>query len=73
MKGMRLVNCDCDRGLAAAFQDQKYGKGKRVANESGKKDDNSAKCTVCGRVHQRQAPPREDTAASAKKTEPKKK
>ena len=65
MKGMRLINCSCT-GQAAEFQDQMYGKGRRVANESGRKDDKSAKCTVCGRVDTKAAAAKDTTKPDEK-------
>ena len=36
----------------SAYQDKKYGKGKRVWNRSGKSGTNEARCTVCGMKEQ---------------------
>jgi hypothetical protein len=44
-KGSRVVSCDCNH----EYQDSKYGKNRRVANNC--KDGKSATCTVCGRGH----------------------
>lgn len=38
------------RGNAAKAQDAMYGKGNRLHNRSQKKDENKARCTVCGRA-----------------------
>lgn len=42
-----LVKCDCKN----TYQDQKYGKDKRVANKTLKPP--GYRCTVCGKVHDR--------------------
>ena len=43
-----IVNCTC----ASEFQDSKYGKGKRVANQKGKgRPNGKVKCTICGKEH----------------------
>lgn len=40
-----IAKCNCKH----TFQDQRYGKGKRVFNRSGAKGkDNEYRCTVCG-------------------------
>lgn len=49
MKGMRLIDCNCT-GQAAEYQAAKYGKGKRLANESDIKTKRTAKCTCCGKI-----------------------
>lgn len=40
----KMIKCNCEN----KFQDEKYGKQIRVANETEK---GSAKCTVCGKEH----------------------
>lgn len=45
-----IVNCDCKHG----FQDERYGKGKRVATPVNSQQKSGAfvvACTVCGRTH----------------------
>lgn len=41
-----LVNCTCKHN----FQDERYGRGVRVANLT---KDNKARCTVCGTTKDR--------------------
>jgi len=41
----KIIDCNCEH----EYQDQKYGKGKRVANKAPKA--NGWRCTVCGKVH----------------------
>jgi hypothetical protein len=43
--GCRKVKCICEH----TYQDEKYGKGMRVANNQ--KDKIHSSCTVCGRSH----------------------
>lgn len=45
MPGTTIVKCSCKHD----FQDEKYGKGNRVANLS--KDDKTCTCTVCSTKH----------------------
>lgn len=47
---MTILSCTCtprpgDTTCAAAFQDARYGKGKRVMNPTAKDE---VRCTVCG-------------------------
>lgn len=37
---VKIINCNCKH----AYQDEKHGKGKRVANET---DKGTFRCTVC--------------------------
>ena len=46
--GTKIINCTCQH----AFQDQRYGPGRRVANVT---KDGSGRCTVCSKVAQRGA------------------
>ena len=48
MSNTKIMNCVCDH----EFQDKRYGKKKRVHNETGKDGAGSGvwRCTVCGRV-----------------------
>ena len=41
---MKIVNCSCK----SEYQDQKYGNGKRTANET--MSDGKCVCTVCGKT-----------------------
>jgi len=48
-----ILRCDCreDRrgnASAAQFQDELYGDGRRVHNQTAGKTQPSARCTVCG-------------------------
>lgn len=40
----KILPCNCE----SKFQDELYGKGKRLYNVSQGKKKNEAKCTVCG-------------------------
>lgn len=50
-----IIQCNCtsqkyyatDAETAAAFQDETYGKGNRVANVAGKPGSLIARCTIC--------------------------
>ena len=45
---IKIIKCAC----ISAYQDKKYGKGKRVANKSGTNSEISSskwRCTVCGK------------------------
>lgn len=44
------IVCACSNGCRSEFQDTRYGKGLRVHNLKAKKENGSAKCTVCGTV-----------------------
>ena len=44
-KTTKIASCYCNN----AYQDKKYGVGKRVFNQLGK-DENQYKCTCCGVV-----------------------
>ena len=39
-----IIKCDC----ISQYQDAKYGKGYRVYNPQGGKNEGKARCTVCG-------------------------
>ena len=41
--GTKIINCSC----SSAFQDQRYGKGRRLANATKSGD---GRCTVCSKV-----------------------
>ena len=43
MSETRILRCNCEH----KFQDQRYGKGKRVHNKT---KDGGWRCTVCGNV-----------------------
>ena len=43
MSSMVLITCDCKH----EYQDEKYGKNRRIANKKYK--GNTATCTVCGK------------------------
>lgn len=42
--GCKLIRCSCKH----EYQDQKYGKGRRIANRTVKNDGKTFRCTVCG-------------------------
>lgn len=42
-----IKTCD-NQNCKSEYQDQKYGKGKRVHNTSGGVNKKTSKCTVCG-------------------------
>lgn len=42
---MKIVKCTCSH----AWQDSKYGKGKRAQNKTDKPGGKTYRCTVCGR------------------------
>lgn len=44
---MAIKECKCT-GKAATYQDEKYGKWKRVCNPIGGKNKEGFKCTACG-------------------------
>ncbi len=44
---VKIVQCKCDH----KFQDDTYGKNKRVANECDNKTTKEYRCTVCGTKH----------------------
>ncbi len=48
-----IIHCNCQH----EYQDQKYGKGKRVANKckTGKSGDGLYRCTVCSKETSRQS------------------
>lgn len=46
---LKKCNCRPQPSHAADYQDEKYGEGMRVCNESQDKKD--AVCTVCGKSH----------------------
>jgi len=39
----RIMKCSCDH----KFQDEKYGKGNRVCNQTMKDDKRTYRCTIC--------------------------
>ena len=41
----KIMKCYCEH----EFQDNKYGKGKRVFNQTAKCDGKTYRCTVCGK------------------------
>jgi hypothetical protein len=41
----RILKCTCEH----SYQDEKFGKGKRLHNKAGK-DSTSWRCTICGNV-----------------------
>ncbi len=49
MSATKIVSCDCKH----EYQDQKHGKGKRVANFARNLNNKAGayRCTVCGKVH----------------------
>jgi hypothetical protein len=50
---VRFCGCTADsKGNVggAIFQDQRYGRGKRVVTSSGKEGIGKVKCTVCGKT-----------------------
>lgn len=40
---MKIINCSCKN----EFQDARYGRGKRIANQTKKGDGVLYRCTVC--------------------------
>jgi hypothetical protein len=41
---VKIITCSCDH----SYQNQKYGNGKRVANQM---KNGNFRCTVCGKIH----------------------
>ena len=56
-----IVNCTCEH----KYQDETYGKGRRVANKAGK-DSNPMKCTVCGKATSKTVYPSKKAAEKGK-------
>ena len=44
---MKVVKCTCKH----EFQDKKYGKGMRLANQGAVNFGDKFRCTVCGKEH----------------------
>lgn len=45
--GTAVLPCNCN----STFQDERYGKGKRVHNRATGAKNGDWRCTVCGRTH----------------------
>jgi hypothetical protein len=45
--GTAVLPCNC----TSAYQDQKYGQGRRVHNAATGSKNGDWRCTVCGRTH----------------------
>ena len=41
----KIIKCECKN----EFQDKRYGKGRRLANQTKKSDGKVFRCTVCGK------------------------
>jgi hypothetical protein len=51
---MRIIPCTCTH----QFQDERYGKGMRLHNETmkGEKENRQYRCTVCRTLHTKNTP-----------------
>jgi len=46
----KIITCNCNTGSGCEYQDEVYGKGRRVANQNSNKLKPEFKCTCCGKV-----------------------